>query len=616
MALSRDRFVQALVEFADQPGEVEFVIPEDLSALSDEELSALHEQAVSHFDGLYGDGTGLTAEDVSALGTLTEGIETISAEVTARQAAAAERAAAAAELAARVRPADQAGRNDVAEGEDEEDEDEGAGGVPAPSNAPNPTGDPTGGPAPTGVSTGDTASASPNARREFRVAMRSRARSQMPAEGERPRRMQDVVLAADVPGFTAGEGLDWEGVGRAIDRRLTGFNQSQYANAAKSGRHLREQHGVAILRKPFDPALTITSSDPTHVESVVRRAVDESRLPGGSLVASGGWCAPSETLYTLTELESRDGLFSLPEIGVARGGINFTPGPTFSDIYANADGWNYTEAQDIAGTYAVDANGEGTGGAGTKPVYTVGCPSFSEVRLDLAGVAVAAGLLQQRGFPEMIARTTRGVLVAHDHRMAKRLLDKIVTGSTAVTMPDRAGTAAPLLEAIELQVEHYRYVHRLARGTTLEAVFPFWIRGAIRSDLSRRTGVDLLSVTDAQVLGWFTQRGIAPQFVYNWQDITGAAGSFLGWPVEVKFLLYAAGTWVRGASDVITLDTIYDSVLLGNNNFTALFTEEGWFAAKVGHDSRVVTVPFCANGATSAAIALDCDGQWFGAEGS
>jgi len=69
----------------------------------------------------------------------------------------------------------------------------------------------------------------------------------------------------------------------------------------------------------------------------------------------------------------------------------------------------------------------------------------------------------------------------------------------------------------------------------------------------------------------------------------------------VKVLLYSAGTWVRGSSDIITLDTIYDSVGLGQNNYTALFTEEGWFVAKRGQDSRQVSIPMSLPGVVAAA---------------
>lgn len=587
-----NEFARRLVAYAENEAEAEFVIPEDLTALSDDDLEALRTEATGHFDTLYGDGSGLSETDLETLASLTEGIETLNGEAASRAEEAAARAEAAEALAARVRTslaADEA-EEDAEEGEEpaeealaaEEEVEETAQEEPAV----------------------EAVTASARGQRISLSGVRSRASrraapAQAPREGERS--MRDVVLAGDVPGFSTGQGMDWNDVGRAVDRRLAGYNASQYAAAASKGRQMREQFSVAVLHKPFTEELTVRSNDPAHVDQVIRHAMDESRLSGGSLVASGGWCAPSETLYDLCELESRDGLLTIPEIGISRGGIQITQGPTFSDIYSST-GFTYTEAEDIAGDY------DGEGG-GSKPCFTVECPEFDDIRLSLSGLCIQAGLLQARGYPEVIARTTRGALVAHDHRMSGNLIAGIEAGSTAVTMPaGQVGATAPILTSIELQVEHYRYTHRLARGVTLEAVFPYWVRGAVRSDLSRRLGVDLISVPDARIDAWFRERGIAPQFVYNWQDLTGDADTFTAWPTEVKFLLYSAGGWVKGGSDVITLDTIYDSTLLGTNDFTALFTEEGWLLAQTCHDSRVVTVDLSANGATHGGVLIEHDG--------
>src|SRR5699024_11631191 len=117
------------------------------------------------------------------------------------------------------------------------------------------------------------------------------------------------------------------------------------------------------------------------------------RLPNQSLVASGGWCAPSEVIYDLLELESRDGIFSLPEVGITRGGITRTLGPDFADIYNAISGFHYTEQEDIDGNY------DGEGG-GSKPCYKVECPDFEEFRLEVDGLCITAGLLQQRGYPD------------------------------------------------------------------------------------------------------------------------------------------------------------------------------------------------------------------------
>jgi len=588
-----------LVDYAKNDDSEDFVIPEDLSALTDEELTTLHEQAVGHFDALFNDGQSLSDTDLQALTTLTDGIETLVAELDRRAAQSAERADAAAALAARAHPK---GDGDEEEGdpnsEEEKEDAEDAEGKKDDEKAPELD----------GVEHAQGAEVVvASARKEIRVSLpslRSRQTAHTPRAADEATSMRDVMLASgEGSGFAPGQGLDWTDVGRVVDRRLASFNPGQYTSAARAGTHLRQQFGVATMRKPFPADLMIQSNDPGHVDEVLRRAVDESRLPGGSLVAAGGWCAPSEIIYDLCELESRDGLFSLPEVGITRGGIQWTTGPNFADIY-NDTGFCYTEQDDIDGDY------DGAGG-GSKPCYTVECPPFQEARLGLCGVCINAGLLQQRGYPEVIARTVRGALVAHDHKMSAAVINAIVAGSTAVTMPTpQAGTIAPLLTSIELQVEHYRYSNRMSRSTTLEATFPFWIRGAVRSDLSRRAGVDLLAVTDAQIDGWFRSRGINPQFVYDWQDLNGtAATAFTQWPSTVKFLLYAAGTWVKGTSDIITLDTIYDSVLLGQNNYTALFTEEGWLVAKLCLDSRVVTVPVCASGAAAGGANIGCDGK-------
>lgn len=586
---------------ADETINLEF--PSDYAEVSDDALNALHDRAVETFNGLYGDGSDLSEDDVNALSSLTEGIESVQAELSARGEAAQERSARAAELAAKVRPADTEQDEDEEEtlSNDSPDEDENKDEDPDDEDdKDDPEDDVKDEDRPDGA--GDTVTASAKGRkREVRVPV-SRTRRHMPkadaAAGEASK-MTDVVFAAgEGTGYSPGTGVDWLGVSSIVENRLRGFNQGAYQAANRAGKHMRQQMSVMGIRKPIESDLMITDDSFSHVNEVLTRATTEKRLPGNSLVASGGWCAPSETLYDLLEMESRDGIFSLPEVGITRGGIRRTLGPDFADIYSAITGFHYTEDEDIAGNY------DGEGG-GEKPCYKIECPEFEEFRLDVIGLCLTAGLLQQRGYPEVIARTVRGALVAHDHRIAARTLNKIEAESTAVTMGAVDGAAGPILEAIELQTEHLRYTSRIARNATIEGVFPYWVRGAVRADLADRNGVNLLDVNDAQIAAWFSMRGIAPQFVYNWQDVNSIdAASFTGWPNEVKFLLYPAGTWIRGTSDVITVDTLFDSTQLRQNDFTALFTEEGWMVVRMGHYSRAVTVPINASGATGQQIDL------------
>lgn len=574
------------------------VIPEDLTELSDHELNELRTSALSAFDAVYGEGDEApSVEDVETLTALTEGIERLQAEIGTRSEAAAERAEAAAALARQVRP-EAVEETDEAEDEDDEteEEEEETEEEPADEEA-----------AVTEVAESLAASGRRSGATRVNLSrINSRA---LPQRSDNPRNARDIVRVSGTThqGFTDGAGVSISALATMLDRRLAGFSQTTYDAAARAGKHLRQEFSLATIAEPLDDSLRITSSDPEHVDAVLRHAVDESRLRGGSLVASGGWCAPSETRYDLLELESRDGLFSLPTVGLVRGGIRQTLGPDFSDLFTTFTGFHYTEEEDIAGNYDGTFDPEAPEASGTKPCHRIECPEFNEYRLELDGICITAGLLQQRGYPELIARTLRGVLVAHDHRMAGRKLASVEAGSTAITMPAVGATTYGLLEAIEMQIEHSYTKYRVSRSITMEAVFPYWVRGAIRSDLARATGQNRFDVTDAQIAAWFAARGASPQFVYNWNDIDTST-PITAWPETVKFLLYPAGTWVDGTSDVISVDTLYDSQLLGVNDYIALFTEQGSVVIPRGYDSKVVTVPICTTGAVSGGVGFDCDG--------
>ena len=593
-------------------------IPENLSDLSAADLGDLRSKAVDAFQTLYAGGE-FTDEDLATLGTLTEGIEALSAEISTREQAAAERAAKAAEMAAKVgadKPAaedeDDAPAEEKAEAEEDvtEAEAEKKAAEEAEKKAKAAAADVEPAAEVDAASEAEAVTAAAPRGPIKLSGIRRHVHTPAPAITEETS-VEDTtpkarMTVADVPGFAADSDATFEDLAVALDRRLQGFNSGAYAAAARAGRAMSERHSLAVVRKAFDERATVGT--PESADAAMAFAVNEKNLPGGSLVAAGGWCAPSETVYDLLEDESRDGLISLPEINVTRGGIKFTKGPKFADLYA-APSFNFTEAEAKEGKYQPTSATDPTNKVGAKPVYHVPCTEFEEVRLSAAGLHIQANLLQQRGYPELVARTIRGALVAHEHKMSERIIASMETQSTAVSMDaGQIGAAAPILTAIELQVEHYRYAQRLSRSTTLEAVFPYWVHGAIRTDLARRQGVDLIDVPDSRIDAWFRSRGVNAQFVYDWQALGGEAGAFKVWPGSLKFLLYSAGTFVKGSQDVITLDTVYDSVLLGQNDYTALFTEEGYLVAKRGHDARVVTVPLNPNGGTGTGIKLLANG--------
>jgi len=473
-----------------------------------------------------------------------------------------------------------------------------------------------------------TAAAKPTAPSVAAVA--SRTTPAVPADLV-PNRTPAVILAgANSSDYPAGSELDWEKVGKAVEKAFL-----QYSAFGGAGGSRRDP--IAQFKLEYPKELTASGGLADDATAVIDYAASEKRLPGGSLLASinlarkkieaqggnsltaagAGWCAPSEVIYDLCELESADGMLDIPEINVSRGGIKFTTGPDFSSIYSGAGFFHYTEAQIVTGV--------------TKPTMPVPCPSFTDVRLEADGLAIQADLLQLRGYPELIARFVRGAMVAHTHKINQFMINALVTGSTALSLPSGVTSHTPgtgstwstdhsvvtvLLAAIDMAIQDYKYRQRMALNSTLEVVLPNWVQSWIRTDVTRRqfldgeTTGDVFAITMQKMADWLAVRGARVQWVYDWQDAfywaaypTGAPSVWQqfgasptstdfvqDWPHTLQFLLYAAGTWVRGNADIITLDTVYDSTLLAQNKTTQLFTEQGILAAKTCFDSRVYTV--------------------------
>ena len=384
-----------------------------------------------------------------------------------------------------------------------------------------------------------------------------------------------------------------------------------------------------------DPVATITlpltefavNGDHRDLE-VLDRLLDETRLPGGSLVAAraagfassgnlegltaaAGWCAPSEIDYSVQFHGAASGLYDVPTVTANRGGLWIMPEINFTTIYGSvpAPGSNFfqlTELQVIAGT--------------VKTFVEVDCPTPVEYRLGVTGFGLVAGLLQLRAYPEYVREFTRASLIGLQHLRSAVNVAAAVAGSTAVDLTAAlpwsgdGSVLSTILPAAEMAAVDQRYRARLVQTATIEQVFPLFTLAQLRADFMRRngTGGDP-SLADAWIMNWFSQRYIAPQFIYGWQDAytaggttPGAATPITAFPLTTKFLSYPAGTWVNAVADVIQLSTVYDSVRLASNQAIEFFTEQGNRMVPKRADSRVYTVPTCPNGSTGVQRAVTC----------
>lgn len=387
-----------------------------------------------------------------------------------------------------------------------------------------------------------------------------------------------MQVAPDVPGYSSGSDLpDFTEVAKAFQARTKGF-----------GGNSRLQLGVATFSKPVPEELTAYGLSPAADDAVIEYAAKESRLEGGSLVAAGGWCAPSETIYDLCEGGSTEGLFSLPEISVKRGGIRYTNGPDFSALYGG--GFHLTEAEVIAGA--------------TKPCVEIPCPPFQEVRLDAVGICLTADILTEVGYPELVAAFIREAMIAHQHAVsASRLSSVVDAAGTPLAAGNLGSIAGGALASVELVAEGQRAKYRWPMNESVEAVVPHWFRTALRADYAMRNGVDLQAVSDETIRSYFRARNISIQWVYGWQELPEDTVLF---PNEVGILIYRAGTFVAGTSDVISLSAVYDKASLQSNQYTALFFEEGQLVLQRCYGAKLVVVPVCVGGITGAASNTEC----------
>lgn len=420
--------------------------------------------------------------------------------------------------------------------------------------------------------------------------------------GRTDRVTHTVLAAGDLPNYRAGQELtDSKAIAAAVHTGMSLVSRSQAPGV--------RQALASIKRKAPDSLFYQSDADWTKVDA----ATDQRNLPGQSLTAAGGWCAPSEVMYDTCPIPvSRDGMVDLPTITANRGGIKYSQRPDFTAFWSLV-GFEQTETDAIAGV--------------EKPCFEIPCPDdLTECRMDIEGICLVQPLLTERGWPEKVEEFVEYALLAHAHRINARRIARMVDLATyAITVPgpvrspadntlpstgytvDDHGPGAfeSLLSVLELQVEYFRYSMRLARNALLEGMAPFWLRGILRADISKKLGIDNRwgAGTDAALDRWFADRGVRIQWVYDWQDSMSEQDptAFGGtpptkWPEEVSILLWEPGTYFALQQDVINLTGVYDRVDLQRNVYTRLFTEEGFAVCARCGRSMLITIPLCPNG--------------------
>ncbi|MFF3654881.1 major capsid protein [Streptomyces olivochromogenes] len=537
----------------------EFSLPEDIAALNDEELDSLLDGAISAFDVMSRSST-VTTDDLNRLRELATGVENIRAEKALRIEAAQKAAAEIEALAATVRGDDPEQAATATEPTE-------PAAVEPPAEAE---------PAKETV----TAAAAVKGRALDLSRVRAHQPRVLPAD---PNPRPEITASVDVPGYQPGQALDMAGVTEGIIRR---------ANALKTA-----GGGVGLTasyRLPFPEQLIVNdSSSGTEGTRAVVLAGDQSRLNGGDLVASGGWCAPSETVYELTGMSCPEMLWDLPEIQLARGGLRYFPMPSL-DVASMT--WVHTEADDISGA--------------VKPCFRIPCPDPVEVRCDAIGACLESGILTQRHFPELVAYYQSLAMVAHEIRIKQELFTQAVAASTAVTIAATFGAFSAIFAAIALQAADMTEKLSLCANINIEVVLPWWSRNLFLADIARQNGVPISDISSRDIINAFAELGISVQWARGLNPSVpteiGGPTPAVDWPSTIPFLIYPAGTFEAGRGGEISLGVIHDSTKFSVNDYTALFTEECSALIARNNEARVVTVPVCPDGRTGEQLGVTC----------
>lgn len=514
------------------------VFPEDLTALKHDELVSLQARANAEFDTL-AENDNITDDDVARLETLAGGIEAVTAQLRTGRAAAAKKSV-------------------------------------------------------TASRTGDkTIESAAKVAGETRSVALSAVRERAPELAvESPG--NDLVITAAAPRYGLPTGSRFED----LNQLVAAVQNHAKAQVVTSG--VPQFLTVASVQNEFSHVIDGQGTSLGEFEDMARSL--RAEVDVNALVAGGGWCSPSEIRYDFFNITCEDGMIDLPTFGVQRGGIQHPVSPSLADVFTGTftnatNPWLWTEADDILAAT----------GSPTKPCVRVDCPSFTERRLECYGICLTAGNLTDAAYPEATRNHLSLLMSAHYHAMNQRYIQTMVSLSSAAVSVGVSGAAilADAPAAVGLAAQDYRTRYGMCDDDVLEVVFPRWVKDAMRVDHLRRTGFWEGALSDADIDALFTRFRVRVQWVADWQvrsaGLPGGSSALTDWPGTVTFMIYAAGTFMRGNGMSLDLGVVRDSVLNTTNDHTAAWTEECHLIALFGHESRQYTIPVCVAGRTGAA---------------
>lgn len=424
-----------------------------------------------------------------------------------------------------------------------------------------------------------------------------------------------ITAGADIPGITMGTPLkDLSSVAQALFDRKKAMGRTSGGDG--------EQHTVAVFSTSYPEDRILSSSDADLNFDKISKVTSPE-----AIVAAGGLLAPVETSYDIFGLEENLGRpvkDSLAVFNADRGGIRFLKPVVLADLNGAASLWTleddlqalYAERPDLIPTgYTYAGNPESGFASGNatvpeKPCIRVVAGGVEEAFTDAIPLCITFGNIGARTFPEMIERHVKLGLMWHARYAEQRLITRIAALSTAVTSDTaELGIGRDLLVAVNKAAAGYRNRHRMTEDASLRVIFPVWLLDAIRADFTKQIpgdGVEnSLGLTDAKFTAYLASYNVNITWAYDGESdqyfAAQAAGALESFPADLKWYLFAEGTFLFLDGGTLDLGIVRDSSLNATNDYK-MFLETFEGLAKVGVESLAITTPVNIWGAVAGTV--------------
>jgi hypothetical protein len=400
-----------------------------------------------------------------------------------------------------------------------------------------------------------------------------------------------LVAAAGVDGARPGQTLDRLTLANTYKRTA-----DRWGRVAKHGAGIEQRILCATASFDFPEERRLHASDWQANEQKIA-AVIPSGVPGlmgMPLTAANVLCAPLEPIYSMPNFatQERPVRDALPSFFAERAGVNVPTATYVGDI---------TSAITV-----IDQDDEAAGGTfNTKSCQDMSCPSYTEVAVTTISHCREYGNLNTIAWPEKIAHENDLTMAAHARSADGYLLDRIKALSLNVTNgAETLGALIYLVDAIVKSKFGIQGRLRMPQDARFRALIPFWVPDMLALDTNQTIDGNRFR-SKAELVSYLRGLGIEPSFYLDTPssgttqlpDSAQTAAAIDSLPDNVQWAIFPEGAFIHVDSGSLELGIVRDSTLNSTNDYQ-FFGETFENVARLAPQQATywVTSDLCASG--------------------